>query len=389
LKAVILAVGSELLRPGRRDTNAEWLAARLLDHGIETAWRAAIEDDVRRISRLLGAAMRDAGVVVITGGLGPTEDDRTREALALALDTPLVRDAAMVRHIESLFTARGRTPSPRQALQAERPEGSTWIPNPLGSAPGVLVATDSLVLAALPGVPAEMHAMFEATVAPALAGRSRVALRRRTLAVGGRPESYVDDLVRDLYDTEGVETTILASSGTVELLLTASGADDAQASRRLATVEDAMRARLGIDLIGADGATLASAVGGLLAARAQTLATAESCTAGMLGAAITDVPGSSGWYRGGFVAYADDLKTSIGAVPAELIRRHGAVSAEVARALAAGARALAQSDFALAVTGIAGPAGGTAEKPVGLVTSRSRTVGRAACAASTGPATAN
>ena len=331
------------------------------------AWRAAVEDDVGRLSRLLAAAMRDAEVVVVTGGLGPTEDDRTREALAQALESPLVRDPAMVRHIESLFTARGRTPTPRQALQAERPEGSAWIPNPLGSAPGVLVVRDGLVLAALPGVPAEMRVMFETTVAPALAGRSRVALRRRTLAIGGRPESYVDDLVRDLYHAEGVETTILASSGTVELLLTATGADEAQARERLASVDDAMRARLGEDLIGADGETLASAVGGLLASRAQTLATAESCTAGMLGAAITAVPGSSAWYRGGFVAYADDLKTSLGAVPPELIHRHGAVSAEVARALAAGARALARADFALAITGIAGPGGGTAEKPVGLV----------------------
>jgi nicotinamide-nucleotide amidase len=366
-KAAIIAIGSELLRPGRRDTNADWLIARLLDLGIETAWRAAVEDDVQKIVRKIDDALAEARVVVLTGGLGPTDDDRTRDALASALQAPLVRDPAMAAHIDSLFTARGRTPTARQAVQADRPEGTEWIPNPLGSAPGILSLKDGTVLAALPGVPAEMRAMFDAGVAPALEDVPRASIARRALSIGGRPESWVDDTVRDLYAADGVTTTILASSGTVELLLTATGRDDAEARARLATVEAEMRARLGDDLFGADGETLAFAVGARLRRHGRTVATAESCTGGMLGAAITAVPGSSAWYLGGVVTYADALKTSFASVPPELIAEHGAVSEPVARALAAGIRTSTGASYGIGITGIAGPDGGTAQKPVGLV----------------------
>jgi nicotinamide-nucleotide amidase len=367
MTAVVLAVGSELLRPGRRDTNGEWLVGRLLDLGIETRWRSAVDDDVVRIARLIRAAWEDAGVVLLTGGLGPTEDDRTREALAYAFEAPLTRDPVMTRRITSMFSARGRIAGPRQWRQADRPEGAAWIDNTLGSAPGLLVERDGRLLAALPGVPAEMKAMFDASLAPRLATLHGGALARTTLRIAGRPESWVDELVRDLYGTRGTETTILASPGSVELLVTARGADAAEARARLEGLTDAMRVRLGIDLFGADGETLAGVVGRLLAARDATVAVAESCTAGLLGAALTEVPGSSAWFRGGVVCYADDLKTSLAGVPAELLRAHGAVSEAVAQALADGARAACAADFGLGITGIAGPAGGTPEKPVGTV----------------------
>lgn len=367
MNAAVLAVGSELLRPGRRDTNAEWLIARLFDLGIETTSRAAIDDDVLRIARLVRAAWDDAAVVLLTGGLGPTEDDRTREALARALDAPLTRDPEMADRIAGLFAARGRIAGPRQARQADRPVGSQWIDNPLGSAPGVLVETNGRLLAALPGVPAEMRAMFEASVAPRLAVLGGGALARTTLRIAGRPESWVDDLVRDLYGRPGTETTILSSAGTVELLLTARGPDAAGARARLAELAGTMRARLGDDLYGADGETLATVVSRLLATRGATLATAESCTGGLLGGALTEVAGSSAWFRGGVVCYADDLKTSLALVSEEVLSEHGAVSEPVARALAAGARRVCSADFGLGITGIAGPQGGTAEKPVGTV----------------------
>jgi len=299
--------------------------------------------------------------------LGPTEDDRTREALALALDAPLTRDRVMAERIAALFAAHGRVAGPRQARQADRPYGMAWIDNPLGSAPGMLLERDSGLLAALPGIPAEMRAMFDASVAPGLAARSRGALARTTLRIAGRPESFVEDLLRDLYDREGTETTILASSGSVELVLTARGTDAAEARARCEALAGAMRARLGIDVYGADDESLAVVVSRLLVARGATVALAESCTGGLLGAALTDVPGSSAWFRGGLLCYANDLKTSLAGVPDEMLRAHGAVSEPVARALAAGARSVCSADFGLGVTGVAGPAGGTADKPVGTV----------------------
>ncbi len=367
MTAVILAVGSELLRPGRRDTNGEWLVGRLLDLGIETSWRSAVDDDVLRIARLIVTAWDDAGVVLLTGGLGPTEDDRTREALARAFDAPLTRDPEMTRWITSLFSARGRVAGPRQLRQADRPRGAAWIANALGSAPGLLFERDGRILAALPGVPAEMKVMFDASVAPRLGPLAGGAIARTTLRIAGRPESYVDDLMRDLYGSTGTDTTILASAGSVELLLTARGSDGAEARARLAALAGAMSARLGIDLYGVDDETLAGVVGRLLAARGATVAIAESCTGGLLGAALTDAPGSSAWFRGGLVCYADVLKTSLARVPEALLRAHGAVSEPVARALAEGARVACSADFGLGITGVAGPGGGTADKPVGTV----------------------
>lgn len=365
--AVVLAVGSELLRPGRPDTNAEWLIGRLADLGIETSWAARIEDDPARIEEVLRAAAGTAGCVILTGGLGPTEDDRTREAVASALDAPLVRDPEMAERIAHRFTSRGRTPGPQQARQADLPRGASWIENPVGSAPGVLIENEGRLIAALPGVPAEMKAMFDASLAPRLAGRGEGALARRTLRIAGRPESFVDDLVRDLYGTPHTATTILASAGTVDLIVTARGGTSEQASTRLAALLATMRERLGADLFGENEDTLPAVVGRLLAMRGATVAVAESCTGGLLGAALTDVSGSSAWFRGGIVGYADDVKTALAGVPAALIAAHGAVSEPVSAALAEGARRVCAATFGVGITGIAGPTGGTPEKPVGTV----------------------
>src|SRR5262245_6231066 len=291
--AVVVAVGSELLRPGRRETNGDWIVARLFELGIEASWRAATADEPAQIAGMVRQARGDAGIVVVTGGLGPTEDDRTREGIALALGRPLTHDPAMAERIAALFTARGRVPGPRQARQADRPEGTAWIDNPLGSAPGLIWERESGLLAALPGVPAEMKAMFDASVAPRIRARSRGALARTTLRIAGRPESFVDDRIRDLYMTEGTETTILASAGTVELLLTARGSDGGEGRAGLPRPRDARRARLGVDLYGADEDSLAVVVLRLLVAKGATVAVGESCTGGLLGGALTDVPGSS------------------------------------------------------------------------------------------------
>ena len=367
MNAAVLAVGTELVNGLRQDGNGDWIIRRLADLGVETRWRARVEDDAERIAALVRVGLSDADAVLVTGGLGPTEDDRTRDALALALGVPLTRDPEQVAVIAERFAARGRVAGPGQAKQADRPSGAAWIDNPVGSAPGILVERDGRLLAALPGVPEEMRAMFEATLVPRLSGRGGGAIARASLRIAGRPESYVDDLVRDLYLSQGTETTILAGSGIVELLLTARGDDAAAARARVASLEAAMRERLGRDVFGTAADTLPSVVGELCRARGVTVACGESCTGGLLGGALSEVAGSSAWFRGGLVCYADDVKASVAGVPEALIAAHGAVSEPVARALAAGARRACRADFGLGITGIAGPSGGTPEKPVGTV----------------------
>jgi nicotinamide-nucleotide amidase len=365
--AALIAVGSELLRPGARDTNAEWLTGRLESLGARVRWRALVDDSTERIAVVTEALFGRSDLLILTGGLGPTEDDRTRPALAQALGVPSVRDPERLERLLRYFRDHGRVPSGSQARQADRPRGSEWLENPVGSAPGIAFESGSRLLFALPGVPAEMRAMFDESIAPRLRARAADPPARRTLRVAGRTESAVDEMLRDLYQQEGVEVTILAKPTGIELLLAASGGGAAEASSRLALLEERMSGRLGADLFGKDDDSLASVVGALLVARGETVATAESCTAGLLAAALTEVPGASAWYRGGLVVYSDDLKRSLAGVSEETLAAHGAVSAPVALELAAGARSRCAADHGVGVTGIAGPSGGTDAKPVGLV----------------------
>jgi nicotinamide-nucleotide amidase len=367
VKAAIVAVGSELLGPGRPDTNAAWLAERLERLGAEVRMRCLVADDEAAIAGAVIAAAAQSGIVVVTGGLGPTEDDRTREALARAAGVPLERDPDRLERLRALYASRGRTLGPEQERQADRPRGARFLENPVGSAPGLIVALGGARVAALPGVPAEMTAMFEAGVAPEVSALGAGTIVRRLLRVAGRTESSVDVQLRDLYDAVGVEVTILAASGSIDLILRARGADVSQARARLEAVEGEMRRRLGADLYGDDDVTLAAVVGGNLARLGRTVATAESCTGGLLGGELTTVPGASAWYRGGAVAYANDVKVLAAGVDPARIAAHGAVSEEVARAMAAGIRERLGADYGVAITGVAGPSGGTPDKPVGLV----------------------
>ncbi|HET9300377.1 MAG TPA: competence/damage-inducible protein A [Candidatus Polarisedimenticolaceae bacterium] len=368
LAAELIAVGSELLRFGRRDGNGDWLQERLAEAGVEVLARALVDDDAGRIASQVEAASRRAGLVVLTGGLGPTEDDRTREALAAWWGRPLQRDPELLRELGERFARFGRTPSPAQERQADLPEGAVSLPNPVGSAPGLLLSRGEVEVVALPGVPAEMRAMAEAHVFPLARRRAAgAALRTRVLHVSGRMESEVDAAVVDLYEGEGTVLTILAGAGEVHLGLRAEGSDAGMAESRLMSLDASLRARLQHDVYGADQDTLASVTGASLARAGQTLAVAESCTAGLLAAAVTAVPGSSAWFRGGVAVYADDLKTTLAGVPEDLLRRHGAVSAPVAEALASGVRTRLGAHWGLGITGIAGPGGGSTDKPVGLV----------------------
>jgi len=367
VRAALLAIGSELVHAGRADTNGDWLRERFLRAGMPVAMRVSVEDDEDAIAAALAAATAACEIVVLTGGLGPTDDDRTRAAVARALDAPLERDERVVDEIRRRFESRGRRFSAHQARQADRPCGAVWLPNPLGTAPGFRVERGSTTVFALPGVPAEMRAMYEHGVAPFLRALGPGALARRTFKIGGRLESSVDRQIHDLYAWPGVTVTILAGIPGIELHVGIAGRDADDARAGLERVEREIRARLGEDLYGVDDDTLEEVVGrGLLAAR-RTVATAESCTAGAIGAALTAVPGSSAWFRGGLIVYDDALKIGLAGVDPATLARHGAVSGEVAVELADGARRRCGSDVGIGVTGIAGPGGGSADKPVGLV----------------------
>jgi nicotinamide-nucleotide amidase len=364
-RAMLIAVGSELLRFGRVDTNTQWLSARLNAAGIEVAARSMVEDDAGAIAALLRSAREQAPLVLVTGGIGPTDDDRTREGVARALGLELERDRARVSLLRAAFEARGYRFRDVQARQADRPRGAEWIPNPLGTAPGFLLAEDRRLLAVLPGVPAEMRAMFEASVLPRLAPGAPLAYR--VLRIGGRTESSVEEQVQDLYGRDGVDVTILSGGDGIELHLRAHPGAGGEPGPRVDRLLAEMERRLGADLYSVDGGSLAGVVGSRLAEHGRTVATAESCTGGMLGAALTAEPGASTWYRGGVVSYSDDLKQDWLDVEPEALARHGAVSPEVACAMAEGIRRRSRSDYGVGITGIAGPGGGTAEKPVGLV----------------------
>lgn len=367
LRAELISVGSELLLPGGCDTNAEWLGIELRRLGIAVGGRATVGDHVGALAARVAWAREQAPVVLMTGGIGPTVDDRTREALARALGVELERDTTMEATLEAKLRAAGREWTPPQARQADRPRGCRFIDNPRGTAPGLLWMEADTLLAALPGVPAEMRAMFDATLRPLLARLSRGAMASRVLRIAGRTESSVDAQLQDLYDEPDTEVTLLGSASGLQVIISARAGDERSAEASCRALAERMQERLGEDIYGHDDETLPGVVGRLLRERGATLCTAESCTAGLLGATVTEVPGSSAWFRGAVVTYADDLKVTLGGVDPATLAASGAVSTAVAAELAAGARQRCVTDFALAVTGIAGPSGATPDKPLGLV----------------------
>lgn len=366
MNVALVAVGSELLLAGAGEENGEWLTRRIESLGGGVSLRLRVGDDPERIAAAIAAAAASSRLVIVTGGLGPTEDDRTRAGIARATGLPLETDPERSRRLEAWFAARARPCTAEHRRQAERPKGASWIDNPVGSAPGFLVPGATEIIA-LPGVPGEMRAMFDASVAGRIRAAATFAIASRTLRTAGVPESEVDRRLEGLHGLEGLETIVLAKPSGVEVILRVRGDGPEATRRRLEGLEAEVARRLGDDLYGVDDDTLPLVVGRRLAARGRTVATAESCTAGLLGGALTDVPGSSAWYRGGVVAYADDLKTSLVGVDPETIRAHGAVSEAVALALATAIRARCGADYGLGVTGVAGPSGGSVEKPVGLV----------------------
>jgi nicotinamide-nucleotide amidase len=367
-RAAILAIGSELLGPLRTDTNSLWLTARLEEVGVPVVRKAVVGDDPDAIVRELDFASSSANLLFTTGGLGPTADDVTVVAVARWLGAPLRRDADFVERMRARFERRGIRMAPVNEKQADFIVGARVLENARGTAPGFWGRTGEAEIVVLPGVPSEMREIMEASVLPELARRAEGAVsRRRVLRIGGMGESAVEQLVAPIYEKWKEDpVTILASPGEVQLHLCVRGAPE-DAERRLAAIEQDFVEALGARIFGRDSEDLSAAVGRLLRDTGRTLAVAESCTGGMISSLLTDVPGSSDYFVGGIVSYANSAKTSLLDVRQETLAAHGAVSEQTAREMARGALQRFGADVALAVTGIAGPDGGSEEKPVGTV----------------------
>jgi nicotinamide-nucleotide amidase len=367
MRAEIISVGTELLLGQIVDTNASYLGQRLAEVGVDVHYRQTVGDNAARIQEALRLALSRSDVVLITGGLGPTEDDLTVQAVAAALGRDLVSDPAVAEHIRQFFASRRRTPPPTVYKQALLPRGARVIPNPRGTAPGIHLQHEGREVVILPGVPYEMQGMVEAYLLPLLRERTGgIVIRSRVLRVTGEGESAVEARIADLLSSTQPTIAPYAKLGEVHLRLTAKGRPE-EVAAALDRGEALVRQRLGELVYGTDDQTLEEVTAALLTSRRLTVAVAESCTGGWISQRLTAVPGSSAYFLMGIVAYSNDAKVRDLGVDPALLRDHGAVSAPVAEAMARAVRARSGAALALGVTGIAGPAGGTPDKPVGLV----------------------
>jgi len=373
VNAEIIAVGSELLTPYRMDTNSLYLTEQLNLLGVQVIFKSVVGDDLRQLVAAAQHGLFRSDILIFSGGLGPTEDDLTREAVAEALGAKLQRDPEILRQLGERFAARGWKMAANNAKQADLLSGATVLPNPNGTAPGQWIAGlfdgREHIIVLLPGPPFELKALFESEVRERLRAKVPEAfLATRTLKVAMLGESLVDARVAPIYKRyPDVETTILAGAGEIELHFKTRAATQDAAQQRVDEVAGLAEDELDDAVYSRDGQSLEQIVGYWLQMRNATLAVAESCTGGLLAERITSIGGSSRYFLGGAIVYSNHLKTELAGVPAEMIERHGAVSREVAAALAEGIRYRCESTLGVGVTGVAGPTGGTAEKPVGLV----------------------
>jgi nicotinamide-nucleotide amidase len=368
--AEVLCIGTELLLGNITNGNARWIAEELAGLGIPHFRQGVVGDNRERVMAAVREAAGRCRVLITTGGLGPTPDDLTTEAIAAAFDTPLVEHPEIWRDIQARLGAWGRVCAPSNRKQAFLPEGAQVLPNPTGTAPGMVwTPVPGFTVLTFPGVPSEMRAMWAATAAPWLrqAGLAEGVFASRLLRFYGVSESALAEQVTDLLALENPTVAPYAGAGEVKLRITARAASTAEAEVLLVPLEAEIRARTGMACFGVDDDSLASVVLEQLRRRGETLAVAESCTGGGLGAALAAVPGASEVFLGGVIAYANAVKQALLGVPAALLESHGAVSDPVAMAMAEGARRATGATWAIAVTGVAGPGGGSAEKPVGLV----------------------
>lgn len=371
--AEIIAVGSELLTPFRQDTNSLYLTAQLNKLGVDVAFKTIVGDNLKDIVRTTTTALSRTDILILSGGLGPTEDDLTREAVADTLGLQLRRDPAMVEAIERRFAQHGWTMSPNNVKQGDVISGAIVLPNANGTAPGQWIGGKfdgkEKIIILLPGPPQELKALFESSVLERLHPRvPKQFLATRVLKITGMGESACDARVAPIYKRfADVNTTILAGPGEIQLHLKTRAQSQDAAELRLDELVGKIEEELGDSVYSDNGDSLEQIVNYFLQMRNATLAVAESCTGGLLAERLTSISGSSRYFIGGAVVYSDELKTQFADVPRDLIDVYGAVSEPVARALAEGIRKRCGTTLGLGVTGVAGPSGGTAEKPVGLV----------------------
>ena len=373
MNAEIIAVGSEMLTPYRMDTNSLYLTEQLNLLGVDVIFKSIVGDDRGRLVAAAQHGLFRSDILIVSGGLGPTEDDLTREAVAEALGLTLHRDPEILARLEQRFAERGWKMSPNNVKQADVLEGATVLANPNGTAPGQFLSGlfdgREHIVVLLPGPPHELKALFEIEVRERLRAKVPPAfLAIRTLKIAMLGESAVDARVAPIYKRYAdVETTILAGAGEIELHFKTIAPTQDAAQRRVDEVAGVVEDELDDAVYSRNGESLEQIVGYWLQMRNATLAVAESCTGGLLAERITSVSGSSRYFLGGAVVYSNALKTELAGVPTEMIDRHGAVSREVAAALAEGIRYRCESTLGIGITGVAGPNGGTPEKPVGTV----------------------
>jgi nicotinamide-nucleotide amidase len=374
-RAAVVAVGSELLTPSKLDTNSLHITDQLNQHGIDVVVKAVVGDSRDELAHTILAMLARVDLLILCGGLGPTEDDVTREAVALALDRPLAEDEAITARLRERFKARGFAPPMPESnrRQAMVPAGAVVLENSSGSAPGLWIDHDGKTVVLLPGPPRELKPMLAALVEGRLRERSSgEPLARRIVRIAGRIESQVDEALQPLYHewvvlSPPINATILAAPGSIELHLSARAASSQVVDAALEHAVQRVLDVIGNDVYSTDGRTLERVVGDLLAEKGLRIGAAESCTGGLITSRLTDVPGSSRYVDQSVVTYSNEAKTELLGVPVELLKQHGAVSEPVALAMADGIRVRAGVDLGVGVTGIAGPTGGSPEKPVGTV----------------------
>lgn len=365
--AEIVTIGTEILLGDLVDTNTAWLSRRLAELGVGIYRHTTIGDNRERMTAAMRDAASRANLVITTGGLGPTSDDLTNECLATLADKKMVEYPEARDHVDEKFRQFGREPTPSNYKQALFPEGTRLIPNQLGTAMGAMLDVDGTLFATLPGVPQEMRGMFDETLAPMIESRTDGSIVSKTLWFVGLGESAIAERVQDFLDAEDPTVAPLAGQGKVRLRITTRVATPEGAEKKISPVEEEILSRLGDYFFGYDQETLESAVSNLLKDNDSTLALAESCTGGLLAKRLTDLPGSSSFFTEGLITYSDEAKERLLGVGHETLVRHGAVSEAVAKEMAEGVRDISGADYGLSVTGVAGPDGGTEEKPVGLV----------------------
>jgi len=371
VKAEIISTGTELLLGQVLNTNAQFLGQRLAKMGINVFFQTTVGDNPGRLTEVFNNALRRADLVILTGGLGPTSDDLTKETVAEALGLRMHVNESAMAHIEEFFRLRGRKMPEANRKQALIPEGAMLIPNKVGTAPGMIIETGNKTVVILPGPPVEMEPMFTATVEPYLgnkAGKEKAIIVSRVIRILGIGESSVEERIKDLVEQQSNPTiAFLAPRGEVLVRITAKAATGKAAEKMIAKVEKEIVKRLGGYIYGTDDESLEKVVAGLLKKHNVTLSVAESCTGGLIAKRLTDIPGVSQNFLYGVVTYSNESKVNMLGVAPEVLEKHGAVSEETALEMVRGIRQAGGSDIAVAVTGIAGPGGGTPEKPVGLV----------------------